>query len=227
MLACHYDEMDALMKSALAWNIQLDETKGIGPAATQRIVEFFGSKQGKSFVRKHKSASGREFAKILENDKVLHLSKRQATALVGSFSSLESFAQAVASRDLELSKIRGVGTEIARSIHSFFVSESGRQLIEGLQAAHVNMKVQRRQEIGHQPLAGKTFVVTGTLEKFSRKEAESMIKLLGGRAAGSVSSRTDYLVAGAGAGSKLAKARSLGVPVLSESEFLRLIGRDK
>ncbi len=78
---------------------------------------------------------------------------------------------------------------------------------------------------GRQPLAGKTLVVTGTLEKFSRSEIEKLIKDLGGKAAGSVSKKTDYLVCGEDAGSKLEKAKELGVKVLSEGEFLKLVGR--
>jgi DNA ligase (NAD+) len=74
-------------------------------------------------------------------------------------------------------------------------------------------------------LAGKTLVVTGTLERYERKEIEDLIKSLGGKAAGSVSKKTDYLVAGAEAGSKLAKAKELGVPVLTEDEFDKLIGK--
>jgi DNA ligase (NAD+) len=74
-------------------------------------------------------------------------------------------------------------------------------------------------------LAGKTLVVTGTLERYGRKEIEDLIKSLGGKAAGSVSKKTDYVVAGADAGTKLAKARELGVKVLSEAEFDKLIGK--
>jgi DNA ligase (NAD+) len=78
-----------------------------------------------------------------------------------------------------------------------------------------------------QVLAGKTLVVTGTLVRFTRGEIESRIRQLGGRAAGSVSKRTDYLVAGENAGSKLAKARKLGVEVLTEQQFLELIGQSE
>jgi DNA ligase (NAD+) len=74
-------------------------------------------------------------------------------------------------------------------------------------------------------LQGKTFVVTGTLERYSRQEIEDLIKQLGGKATGSVSKKTDYVVAGAEAGSKLEKARALGVMVLTEDEFEKLIGR--
>jgi len=79
--------------------------------------------------------------------------------------------------------------------------------------------------VGGVTLAGKTFVVTGTLKNYERKEIEDLIKSLGGKASGSVSKKTDFLVAGAEAGSKLAKAQELGVKVLTEDEFDRMIGK--
>jgi DNA ligase (NAD+) len=79
--------------------------------------------------------------------------------------------------------------------------------------------------VGGVSLAGKTLVVTGTLERYQRKEIEDLIKSLGGKAAGSVSKKTDYVVAGAEAGTKLDKAKELGVPVLTEAEFDKLIGK--
>ena len=81
------------------------------------------------------------------------------------------------------------------------------------------------EAVGGVSLAGKTLVVTGTLERYGREEIEDLIKSLGGKAAGSVSKKTDYLVAGAEAGSKLDKAKELGVPVLTEDEFDKMIGK--
>ena len=82
-------------------------------------------------------------------------------------------------------------------------------------------------QVGGPDLSGKTFVVTGTLEHFSREEIEGLIKQLGGKATGSVSKKTDYLVVGENAGSKLDKAKELGVKTLTEAEFEKLIGRKK
>ncbi|MFQ5502034.1 MAG: BRCT domain-containing protein, partial [Phycisphaerae bacterium] len=100
-------------------------------------------------------------------------------------------------------------------------------ILSYLRDAGVNMKQPKRQTADNMPLVGKSIVVTGVLNRFGRKEIEALIKKLGGRTAGSVSKKTDYLVAGEKAGSKLAKARRLGVEVFSEEEFLQRWGWDE
>ena len=102
----------------------------------------------------------------------------------------------------------------------------GQRAIQRLRAAEVDMTAPKRAAVSAAtagPLSGKTLVVTGTLEKYSREQIEALIEQHGGRATNSVSKSTDYLVAGEKAGSKLAKAEKLGVPILSESEFDKLI----
>jgi DNA ligase (NAD+) len=113
---------------------------------------------------------------------------------------------------------------IARSVREWFSGDEGRRTVRGLRAAGVRLDVPDAERGGRDgPLTGRTLVVTGTLEGYSREEAEEAIRQAGGRAAGSVSKKTDYLVAGAEAGSKLDKARTLGVPVLDEAAFTRLL----
>ncbi len=119
-----------------------------------------------------------------------------------------------------------VGTIIAKSVYDFLHSDFGRKTIEALDEQGVKMTAPKPPPSATTgPLVGKTLVVTGTLEKYGREEIEELITKLGGRAASSVSKNTDYLVAGEKAGSKLDKARKLGVPVLSEKEFDKLIGQ--
>jgi DNA ligase (NAD+) len=119
-----------------------------------------------------------------------------------------------------------IGDVIAASVHEWLASPYGRRTIDGLRAAGVRLDVPASERVATDgPLAGKTLVVTGTLERFSRQEAEEAIRQAGGRAAGSVSKKTDYVVAGAEAGSKLDKAEKLGVPVIDEAAFERLLGR--
>jgi DNA ligase (NAD+) len=131
-------------------------------------------------------------------------------------------ALAAASAD-ELEQVEGVGKEVAKSIRRWFASEHGRAVIDDLAACGVNMTQPRRQAASD-ALAGKTVVITGTLQKYTRSQIEDLVKQHGGKTSGSVSKKTDYVVAGAEAGSKLAKAKELGVPVLDEAAFDALIG---
>jgi DNA ligase (NAD+) len=127
----------------------------------------------------------------------------------------------------ELTAVYGVGGVVAESIARFFRDEHTGEVLRHLVDAGVIAErpapgAAAAAEAG--PLAGKTLVVTGTLPGFSREEAEAAIRAAGGKPAGSVSARTDFLVAGEKAGSKLAKAESLGVPVLDEDGFRALLG---
>ena len=118
-----------------------------------------------------------------------------------------------------------IGPVIAKSVHDFLHSEFGRETVRDLAQLGVDMTAPKKPATAAPtgPLAGKTLVVTGTLAKYKRDEIEGLIVQHGGRAASSVSKNTDYLVAGENAGSKLAKARQLGIKVISEDEFEKLI----
>ena len=122
----------------------------------------------------------------------------------------------------ELTAIPDVGPVTAESIYSFFHDEQNKQILIALSEAGVNMDAEK-QESGGAELTGKTFVITGTLPGYDRKEAAALIEAHGGRVTGSVSKKTDYLVAGEAAGSKLTKAQQLGIPVLSEEDLLAMI----
>mgnify|MGYP002238119836 CR=1 FL=1 len=121
----------------------------------------------------------------------------------------------------ELTAIDDVGAVTAGYILRWMENPQSRDLLERLRAAGVNMTC--REEQTDRRFAGMTFVLTGALEKFTREEAGEMIERRGGKAASSVSKKTTYVVAGANAGSKLRKAQELGVPVLTEDEFLALL----
>jgi DNA ligase (NAD+) len=120
----------------------------------------------------------------------------------------------------ELQDVNEVGPRIAESIVEFFSIPANRKLVERLGEAGLAFKGTRKER--GTKLAGKTFVLTGTLAKHTRDEAKKMIEDAGGRVSGSVSKKTDYVVAGADAGSKLDKARQLGVAVIDEGEMERL-----
>jgi len=152
---------------------------------------------------------------------IRHVGERGAEILAAHFDSLEALAQA---RVEELSAIPEIGEKTAESIVSFFAQPETQQMLEKLRRAGVQAQVPPRPVAPEEsPLAGKTLVFTGTLQRFTRQEASALAKQAGARVSSSVSRKTDYVVAGAEAGSKLEKARQLGVPVLSEEEFLALV----
>lgn len=121
----------------------------------------------------------------------------------------------------ELSEINDIGEVMANSIREFFMQDQTIDLINKLKAAGVNTKSLQEENTDNR-FEGKTFVLTGSLEKYTRKEAEDIIEKFGGKTSGSVSKKTDYVLAGEDAGSKLTKAQSLGVTIISEDEFEKM-----
>ena len=124
----------------------------------------------------------------------------------------------------DLAGIEGVGEVTARSVHEFYRNDDNRAMIEDFRAMGFRMGETKIEAVSSDSgLAGKTFVFTGALESMTREEAGNRVKALGGRVSSSVSRKTDYVVAGDKAGSKLKKAESLGVKILSEQEFYALL----
>ena len=142
-----------------------------------------------------------------------------AKVLAKEFGSIERLMEAGTA---ELSMIEKIGPEIAHSITTYFADESTQVTISELAEAGLTLTAQEVAP-SEQPLAGMTFVFTGTLTKWKRNEAAEIVENLGGKSSGSVSSKTTYVVAGPGAGSKLAKANKLGIKVLTEDEFEKMI----
>jgi DNA ligase (NAD+) len=147
-----------------------------------------------------------------------HVGVHVAEVLAGRFADLDQLSEA--SYD-DVSDIPGMGPTIAQSVVGFFDRPATRELLRKLRAAGVRPRVAKASA---GPLLGKTVAFTGTLERFSRREAAARVEALGGAVWDSVSERTDYLVAGSASGSKLERARRLGVTVLDERQFLELIG---
>ena len=146
-----------------------------------------------------------------------HVGEHTAKLLAASFGSIEHLERAT---EEELVSIREVGPQVAQSIRTFFSNEQNLQVIERLLQGGVTPSVEQKRVGGR--FTGKTFVFTGALTKFTRDEAKRIVEAEGGHAAGSVSKKTDFVVAGTDAGSKLEKARELGVKVLTEDEFLEM-----
>ena len=147
---------------------------------------------------------------------------KTAKDLARRFGTIEALRSATVE---QLTEVPDVGEIVARSIVEFFADPSIATQVDRLLAHGVKPRTEELQQ--DSPISGKTIVVTGTLEKLDRRQAEALIESLGGKAAGSVSKKTDYVLAGESAGSKLTKARELGVRVLNEQEFFELIGETK
>lgn len=160
-----------------------------------------------------------DFARFLFALGIRHVGEHMARLLAREFGSLDKIVKADEER---LMQIHEVGPQVAQSIVRFFGEKKNLQAIERLKKGGVKIR-EIAKAVADQRFAGKTFVFTGALEKFTRDEAEAMVDARGGRASGSVSKKTDYVIAGPGAGSKLAKAKELGVEVITEDEFLKMI----
>ncbi len=161
----------------------------------------------------------RPLSRLLFGLGIRHVGVHTARILAKRYDTFEKLASA---QEEELKAIHEVGDKVAESVSAYFHQDDNLALIEKLASAGVTPTAEAVvQQDGI--MTGKTVVITGSLEQLSRKEAEGMVERLGGRAAGSVSKKTSLVVAGPGAGSKLEKARQLGISVISEEEFLELI----
>jgi DNA ligase (NAD+) len=181
-------------------------------------LELYKEKKAENLLRQVAASKGRPLSKVIYGLGIRHVGEKTAETLAETFS-LQELMRASAG---ELEKIPEIGSVVAAALIQFFAPAKTRALIERLEKAGLDFrKIERRQ--GGAKLAGKTFVFTGELSGLTREEAAEKAKDLGAKVSGSVSAKTSYVVAGAEAGSKLKKARELGVAVLSEREFLQLI----
>ncbi|MXZ91644.1 MAG: NAD-dependent DNA ligase LigA [Chloroflexi bacterium] len=180
-------------------------------------LDRMGDKLATRILTNIEASKQRPLARILFALGILHVGAEVAELLAGRYASIEDIA---AASPEELTEIDGIGPRIAESIGSYFAAERNRQTIDGLRDAGVQLW----QELAPvdetaQPWKGQTFVITGTLSSMTRREAEGKVKALGAATTSSVSRKTNWLVAGESAGSKLATAERLGVPVLDENRF--------
>lgn len=182
-------------------------------------LDKFKKKSAANLLQAIEESKKQNLDKLIFALGIRNIGEKAAALLAEKFKDLESLAQADSALILE---IDGMGEIMAGSIVDFFQKEGTKDLLARLKESGVNFHFQ--SEEGTDLLAGKTLVVTGTLPTLSRNDAEALIVKNGGKAAGSVSKKTAYVVAGEAAGSKLTKARELGIPVISEEELLRMIG---
>ncbi len=183
-------------------------------------LERMGEKSAEKLVAAIADSKGRGLAPLLNALSIRHVGSRVAELLAEHFGSMEKLS--AASRE-DIGGVNEIGPIIADSVYGYLHSERGEFEVRELTEAGLVMSGPQRQVATSGPLAGKTIVVTGTLTKYSRDEIEKLIKDQGGRAASSVSKKTDLVIAGENAGSKLAKAQELGVRVVNESELEALL----
>ncbi len=184
-------------------------------------LERMGEKSSQNLLDAIKASKARGLVRVLAALGIRHVGGRAAEVLAGHYGDIDAIAAAATE---QLTEIDEIGPVIAASVHDFFASPAGREIVASLKAAGVDMTAEKKTA-GEGPFAGKTIVVTGTLEHLDRKEAEDAIKAAGGRAASSVSGKTDFVVVGDSPGSKADKARQLGVEIIDEAEFMKRLGR--
>jgi len=182
-------------------------------------MERMGKKSAEKRLHAIQASKSQGMARLLNALALRHVGVSVATLLAKNFGSIANLKKAKVE---DISAVDEIGDTIAQSVHDYLNSDFGEDLIGKLEAAGVSTEA-IAQETAGDALAGKTIVVTGTLEKYSRKEIKDLISKHGGKAGSSVSAKTDYLVAGEAAGSKLTKAQKLGVQVLTEDDFEALI----
>ncbi len=184
-------------------------------------LEKFAEKSADNLLKALEESKSRELWRLIHGFGIPHVGSSASKLLAKTFLSLSSLLEVKVDALVE---VEGIGKIVAESIVSFFGDPDHKSMIEALMAAGLKTEEEPPdQSANKEAVAGKTFVLTGTLPTMKRSEAKALIEVAGGKASGSVSKKTDFLVAGESAGSKLTKAESLGVSVISESQLLDLL----
>ena len=187
-------------------------------AQTVATLDRMGKKSAENLINEIEKSKQQDLSRLLCAFGIRQVGQKAAKVLARTFGSMDAIENAT---PLELTAVDDVGPITARYLCQWMKSPQSRDLLARLKAVGVNMTC--KEKTVDSRFAGMTFVLTGTLEKFTRDAAAEMIEKRGGKAAGSVSKKTTYVVAGENAGSKLQKAEALGIPVLTEDEFLALL----
>ncbi|MDD5748932.1 MAG: helix-hairpin-helix domain-containing protein, partial [Actinomycetota bacterium] len=242
-VAMHFHDINSLMSAS-----RKEVEKVIGAKPAESLLNFLESSQGSGKLKRlgklrfeelicapemlEKSVKNimdaidasrhRSLWRLVFGLGIKYVGSSMARVLTGKYSSIDEIMKASVE---ELLQIEGVGPRIAESIEQFYKSEENKRVIEKLKNAHVSLSDERPEE-RKDILRGKTFVLTGALENFTRDEASEIIESFGGKVSSSVSRKTDFVVAGKEPGSKYAKARELGVKIIDEEEFRKLIGKE-
>ena len=182
-------------------------------------LERMGPKSADNLLAAIERSRKQPLSRLLAALNIRLVGSATAELMADAFGSMDELTSKT---EEELAQLDGVGPEVARSVRHWFDRQENADILARLVSAEVRTSQPGKRVAADNPLAGKTVVVTGTLERFSRKEAEELVKRLGGKTTASVSARTDLVVYGTGAGSKLAKAQALGIATADEREFIEL-----
>jgi DNA ligase (NAD+) len=182
-------------------------------------LERMGQKSAEKVRRNIDASRKQPLPRVLNSLGIPFVGERTAQILAETFGSLDALA---AADEATLQQADEVGPKVSQSIRQFFHEPRNRQLVDKLRQAGLTFEHTIKKKAGGR-LAGKVFVLTGTLPNLTREDAKARIEAAGGKVTGSVSKKTDYVVAGADPGSKLDKASSLGVPVIGEPELLQIL----
>ena len=209
------------------YRLTADDIANLGSEVEQggKVVKrTVGEKVANKVIANIENSRKQPLDRLLAALGIPHVGNRIAHVLASNFGSLDALANA---SQEELSSVHEIGDVIAESVHDFFHGKLGQSIVTALKESGIDPKMAKpaASAAGSSPLSGKTIVVTGTMEKMDRNEIEALIQKLGGKAAGSVSKKTSFVVAGEKAGSKLDKAKELGVEVITEDEFLMRVGK--
>ena len=215
-----YAIIEQLMEKDLIHNIADIYTLTLDEIAS---LKKNGKKFAQNLVDSINKSKENDLFQLITALGIRHIGVKGAKILANKYKSMDKLMQA--SKE-SLAMTEEIGEVTANSIYNFFQQEQTIDLIQKLKQAKVNMKKIEEEEV-EQVLQGKNFVLTGSLEKYSRKEASDIIEKLGGKTSGSVSKKTDYVLAGEDAGSKLEKAKELGIAILTEEEFEQMIKEER
>lgn len=187
-----------------------------------KLLNRFGDKSIDNILKAIEDSKNKPFDKVLFAIGIRHVGERTAKILAKNFGSIENIFNAT---EEEIVGVHEIGPKIAESVSAFFRDSKNIELINELKKTGLQFESEKNKDPGkiNEQFNNKTFVLTGTLENYKRDDAQKIIEDLGGRVSSSVSKKTDYVLAGAEAGSKLEKANSLGVKVLTEKEFEKMI----
>lgn len=185
-------------------------------------LDRFGEKSIDNILNSVEQSKSRPFDKVLFALGIRHIGERTAKILANSFGSLDRISEAT---EEEIQRVHEIGPKIAQSVTKFFKDKKNIELIARLKKAGLRFESEKKKnpEKINDKVNNRTFVLTGTLENYKRDDAQKIIEELGGRVSSSVSKKTDYVLAGSEAGSKLEKAKQLGVKILDEKEFEALV----